>query len=215
MSQTAPATPFGQPINNRPATYGVVAILAVSALAVAFLLWILYVHHAPSEFRTRFLFLPQLNALLNGLSAIALTIGYFYIRSGQVAKHRAAMLTAFFFSSIFLVSYIANHSIHGPQSAPPLLPHTAGKPYPALDHCAAHRADHLLPVALRPLLPAQKARPLHLSPLALCLGHRSHRLLHAPRRRRRQLLARSLPPSALPASGKMYGAPCRASETWE
>jgi putative membrane protein len=126
MSQTAPATPFGQPINNRPATYGVVAILAVSALAVAFLLWILYVHHAPSEFRTRFLFLPQLNALLNGLSAIALTIGYFYIRSGQVAKHRAAMLTAFFFSSIFLVSYIANHSIHGDTLYPA---HNPLRPY--------------------------------------------------------------------------------------
>lgn len=101
------------PAANRTATFAVTAILLVSALAVAFLLWILYVHHAPSEFRTRFLFLPQLNAILNGLSAVALVIGFFYIRNGQVARHRAAMLTAFLLSSIFLVSYITNHAIHG------------------------------------------------------------------------------------------------------
>jgi putative membrane protein len=95
---------------NRPA---IVAIFAVSAAAVAFLLWLLYVHHAPDEFKHRLLFLPALNALLNGLSAIALTVGYRFIRAGQIARHRSAMLTAFVFSSIFLVSYIVNHALHG------------------------------------------------------------------------------------------------------
>ncbi len=101
------------PINNRPATVGVLGILLVSAAATAFLLWLLYVHHAPAEFRGRLRFLPELNAILNGLSAIALTIGFVYIRRRQIAKHRAAMITAFVFSSIFLVSYIANHAVHG------------------------------------------------------------------------------------------------------
>ncbi len=100
-------------LNNRPATIGVFAILGVSAAATAFLLWLLYVHHAPAEFKDRLLFLPELNAVLNGLSAIALTIGFLFIRRRQVARHRAAMLTAFVFSSAFLVSYIVNHAIHG------------------------------------------------------------------------------------------------------
>jgi len=95
---------------NRPA---IVAIFAVSAAAVAFLLWLLYVHHAPDEFKHRLLFLPALNALLNGLSAISLTIGFRYILAGQITRHRAAMMTAFVFSSIFLVSYILNHALHG------------------------------------------------------------------------------------------------------
>ena len=107
---TGPTLP---PINNRPATVGVLGILLVSAAATAFLLWLLYVHHAPAEFRGRLRFLPALNAILNGLSAIALTIGFVYIRRRQIAKHRAAMITAFVFSSIFLVSYIANHAVHG------------------------------------------------------------------------------------------------------
>ena len=100
-------------INNRPATIGVLAILGVSAAATAFLLWLLYVHHAPAEFRGRLLFLPALNAVLNGLSAIALTTGFVFIRKREIARHRAAMLTAFVFSSAFLVSYIVNHAIHG------------------------------------------------------------------------------------------------------
>ena len=103
---------------NRPATIGVVGILGVSALATAFLLWLLYVHHAPAEFRHRLLFLPALNALLNGLSAISLVVGFRYIRSGKIAQHRAAMMTAFVFSSIFLVSYIVNHAVHGDTRYP-------------------------------------------------------------------------------------------------
>lgn len=108
---TLPSLP--SPADNRPATVGVLAILAVSALATAFLLWLLYVHHAPAEFRGRLRFLPAMNAVLNGLSAISLTAGFLFIRSREIAKHRAAMMTAFVFSSIFLVSYIANHAIHG------------------------------------------------------------------------------------------------------
>ncbi len=101
------------PIDNRPATIGITGILIVSALATAFLLWLLYVHHAPAEFHGRLRFLPALNAVLNGLSALALTAGFVFIRKRQIIRHRAAMMTAFVFSSVFLVSYIANHAIHG------------------------------------------------------------------------------------------------------
>ncbi len=100
-------------INDRPARLGMGGIVVVSALAIAFLLWLLYVHHAPDAFHDRLRFLPELNAILNGLSALALTIGFVFIRSRQIARHRAAMMTAFVFSSAFLVSYITNHWIHG------------------------------------------------------------------------------------------------------
>ena len=108
----------GVEAGNRPATLGVVGILALSAAATGFLLWLLYVHHAPAEFRHRLLFLPALNALLNGLSAVSLVIGFRYILAGQVVRHRAAMMTAFAFSSIFLVSYIVNHAVHGDTRYP-------------------------------------------------------------------------------------------------
>jgi putative membrane protein len=91
----------------------VAAIVAISAVASLFLCWLVY-DHAPADVSgTHLLFLPALNALLNGLSACALVTGFFFIRSGQVGGHRASMFTAFIFSSLFLVSYITNHALHG------------------------------------------------------------------------------------------------------
>ncbi len=91
----------------------VVAIVAVSAVAVAFLFWLIYGRTAPAEFAHRLTFLPALNAVLNGLSATALAVGFVCILRRRIDAHRNAMLTAFFFSSLFLVSYITNHALHG------------------------------------------------------------------------------------------------------
>jgi putative membrane protein len=90
----------------------IAAILVISAAASAFLFWLIYVHPAAAT-STEYAFLPALNAVLNGLAAIALLIGYTFIRGKQIAKHRAAMLTAFGFSTVFLLSYIAHHALHG------------------------------------------------------------------------------------------------------
>jgi putative membrane protein len=91
----------------------VTGIVAISAVAILFLLWLIYIHPASDTAATRYTFLPNLNALLNGLSAIALVAGYVFIRRHRIAAHRSSMITAFIFSSLFLVSYIANHALHG------------------------------------------------------------------------------------------------------
>src|SRR6202049_2782503 len=96
------------------------AIFASSAAAVAFLLWLLYVHHPPPALAERWIFLPRLNALLNGLSAVALCAGLYFIKHKNVHAHRASMLVAFGFSSLFLVSYIVNHALHGDTRFPGL-----------------------------------------------------------------------------------------------
>src|SRR5882672_5787998 len=57
--------------------------------------------------------LPGLNALLNGLCAIALCVGLYFIKHRNRAAHRTSMLMAFAFSSIFLISYVVNHALHG------------------------------------------------------------------------------------------------------
>ncbi len=101
----------------------IVAILAISAAATLFLFWLIYVHPAPDAASARLTFLPALNALFNGLSAAALLIGYTFIRARRdqpkrIQAHRAAMLTAFLFSSIFLASYIVNYALHGESHYP-------------------------------------------------------------------------------------------------
>ncbi len=95
--------------STRPA---IGAILAVSAAATVFLFWLIYVHPAAAS-SEQFAFLPALNAALNGLSAVTLLIGYTLIKARRIAAHRAAMITAFGFSTLFLVSYILHHALHG------------------------------------------------------------------------------------------------------
>jgi putative membrane protein len=90
----------------------IVAILLISAAASLFLFWLIYIHPAAAT-SAQFAFLPALNAILNGLAAIALSIGYIFIRARQIQRHRAAMITAFVFSTLFLVSYILHHALHG------------------------------------------------------------------------------------------------------
>jgi putative membrane protein len=95
-----------------------IAILAISAAAIGFLLWLIYVREAPAEFARQFTFLPALNAVLNGLSATALSVGYYFIRNKNPQAHRNSMMLAFGFSSLFLISYIAHHALHGDTHYP-------------------------------------------------------------------------------------------------
>jgi putative membrane protein len=59
-------------------------------------------------------FLPKLNAVLNTSTAIALILGYYFIKKHNIQLHRLAMFAAFSLSSLFLVSYVIYHfqSVH-------------------------------------------------------------------------------------------------------
>ncbi|MBI4408304.1 MAG: DUF420 domain-containing protein [Gemmatimonadetes bacterium] len=53
--------------------------------------------------------LPHLNAALNATSALALALGYVFIRRRRVAAHLTCMLTALCVSALFLTSYLVYH----------------------------------------------------------------------------------------------------------
>lgn len=53
--------------------------------------------------------LPLLNACLNGLSAVFLTIGFVFIRRQNKTAHRNCMVAAFTTSILFLVFYLTYH----------------------------------------------------------------------------------------------------------
>ena len=90
----------------------IVAILAISVAASLFLFWLIYIHPAAAT-SAQYAFLPAMNAAFNGLSAVALLIGYTFIHARKIKQHRASMITAFVFSTLFLVGYIAHHALHG------------------------------------------------------------------------------------------------------
>jgi putative membrane protein len=105
------ATPKSIHLRTPP---GVIAgIIAVSAAASALICWLVY-FHAPTDVGGSHLrSLPLVNAILNALATVALVTGYREIRERRILHHRAAMVGAFFFSSIFLVSYLVNFTLHG------------------------------------------------------------------------------------------------------
>ncbi len=88
-------------------------ILAVSALAFAFLVWLIYVKTPSGSSNSAYDALPAVNAILNGLGACCLSAGYIAIRAKRRRVHMTLMLTAFVFSALFLVSYIVYHNVHG------------------------------------------------------------------------------------------------------
>jgi uncharacterized membrane protein YozB (DUF420 family) len=53
--------------------------------------------------------LPAVNAGLNGLSAILLSAGYYFIRAKNQVAHRNCMIAAFVTSTLFLACYLTYH----------------------------------------------------------------------------------------------------------
>lgn len=54
--------------------------------------------------------LPAVNAALNGLSAVFLTLGFVFIKRGNKIAHRNCMVSAFVTSVIFLGCYLTYHA---------------------------------------------------------------------------------------------------------
>ena len=57
--------------------------------------------------------LPAINACLNSLSTIFLTLGFIFIRQKKIEAHRNCMIAAFCTSTLFLVSYLTYHHYAG------------------------------------------------------------------------------------------------------
>lgn len=109
--------------SQRGTRRAVAVILALSAAAMAFLFWLIYVHPAMDAAHRELTFLPALDALLNALSGTALLMGFAFIRgpktwAGRIKAHRTAMLIAFGFSVLFLICYITNYALHGESHYP-------------------------------------------------------------------------------------------------
>ena len=62
--------------------------------------------------------LPLVNASLNGVATVLLLVGYVCIRQRRIAAHRAAMVSAFVTSVLFLISYLVYHAHAGSRPFP-------------------------------------------------------------------------------------------------
>ncbi len=92
-----------------------IAIGIASVLALALLVVVIY-GHGRSTHATEAAWvatLPAVNAFLNATSAVFLVLAYVAIRRRSFERHAKLMLGALGSSSLFLVSYIVYHSLHG------------------------------------------------------------------------------------------------------
>ena len=53
--------------------------------------------------------LPLINACLNGLATVFLTLGFIFIKRGNKTAHRNCMVSAFVISAVFLACYLIYH----------------------------------------------------------------------------------------------------------
>ena len=98
----------------QPTDRAVVATsVLLSGIVIGALIWLIYFKPAPGELSAATSVLPAVNALLNAVSACLLIAGYRAIRRQRPAVHKRFMLAAFVTSTLFLVTYVVYHSLHG------------------------------------------------------------------------------------------------------
>jgi putative membrane protein len=96
----------------------VFAILAASVAALGLLVVVIYGHGQLAGAPAWVSQLPALNAFLNGTSAVFLVLAYRAVRRKDLAIHARHMLTALAASTLFLVSYLVYHGVHGSTPFP-------------------------------------------------------------------------------------------------
>ena len=109
------SAPWAPEASSRAADRAFYAFTAlVSGAALSTLAYLLLFHQASSTSGGPDLrFLPTVNACLNTFAATLLVSGWVAIRRGNRALHQRLMIAAFAASSLFLVGYLAYHSVHG------------------------------------------------------------------------------------------------------
>lgn len=86
---------------------------------VAFLGWLLLLRQPSPGSDVDLRFLPAVNAGLNSLASCFLVAGFLAIRSRRRTLHKYLMLSALATSTLFLISYVTYHAVHGDTQYPP------------------------------------------------------------------------------------------------
>jgi uncharacterized membrane protein YozB (DUF420 family) len=101
---------------------------------------------------------PALNAVLNGTSAILVTVGYVMIRTKRVLAHKTCMLAATATSAAFLISYLTYHyHLYASGQGPVHFPGTGAPRYAYLTMLTTHT---ILAIVIVPLVILSLVRAL-------------------------------------------------------
>lgn len=98
---------------NHQNTKAFAVIGTISALVLAFLVWLIYVKEGAATHAHWATWLPALNSILNATTTILLILGYRAVKNKNIQVHIRYMMSAVVTSGLFLVSYILYHHFQG------------------------------------------------------------------------------------------------------
>jgi len=90
-----------------------IASAGLAALALVFLVWLLFIAVPAGRGPAWVASLPATDAFCNAASALCAIAGFVAIRRGRRRGHRALMLAALVWSAIFLAGYVVFHHFRG------------------------------------------------------------------------------------------------------
>jgi uncharacterized membrane protein YozB (DUF420 family) len=93
-----------RPIGLTPKQFGATNAV-VTLAAMSFLVWVIYFHEGSGS-ASRAASLPLINAILNGTSAVLISVGLWAIKQRKRTLHMQLMIAAFASSALFLANYI-------------------------------------------------------------------------------------------------------------
>lgn len=90
------------------------AILVISIVVPVLVLILMYMPERYELLGTRFNNFPLFHAVLNFFTALLLVAGYISMRRKELLWHRNLMISAFFLSTVFLISYVISKISNDP-----------------------------------------------------------------------------------------------------
>lgn len=90
------------------------AIITISVVVPVLVLILMYLPERYNLFGTQSGTFPFFHAVLNGSTALLLSIGFYFMTIKEYKWHRNFMITAFVLSAIFLVSYVISKISNDP-----------------------------------------------------------------------------------------------------
>ena len=90
------------------------ATLLITIVSIVVPVLVAALMYFPSNVLQLDLNFPLFHAWINGITAVLLGVGFYFIMQRMIAYHRMAMISAFSLSVLFLVSYVLSKLSHPP-----------------------------------------------------------------------------------------------------
>ncbi len=87
------------------------ALTIGSSVLIPIAVAILYFMPKGDSVSEEIMFLPKLNAILNGTTSVLLVAAFFAIKNKNIELHRKLMFSAIILSVLFLLSYVTYHAL--------------------------------------------------------------------------------------------------------